>query len=441
MGSHDDSHAARHAALDIVRTLRDRGHVAYFAGGCVRDEILDLEPTDYDVATDARPKVVSDMFDRTAEVGASFGVVLVQVGRVTIEVATFRADGVYSDKRRPDDITFADPESDARRRDFTINALFLDPLAAEDSPSIHGHIIDFVGGMADLQARVIRAVGDADARLEEDHLRALRAVRLASRLGFKIDRPTEDAIRRHARRLSGVSRERIGDEVRRMLSHPERAAAVSRLEALGLDEPIFSTPRGSGQTFRRLRALDASAPVSTCLAAWAIDRGLGQSLDDLVGAWRDALCLSNIERDDIHATLSILSQIDAWPGMTVARRKRIASASCFDEAVWPACGSRPGRRRPARARCHRARRHAPGPRSTPASGRGRSHRRGLDPGPRVPARARRRLRCSVGGTHRRSTGRHGTCPLVARLEGVEAGQGIVGGRVGSTTWRTGSFGV
>ncbi|MCH9057464.1 MAG: CCA tRNA nucleotidyltransferase, partial [Planctomycetes bacterium] len=134
MATHADSVRAREAALSTVIALRDAGHTAYFAGGCVRDELLDLEPADYDVATDARPDRIRSLFRRTAEVGASFGVVLVHDDGPVVEVATFRADGPYTDRRRPDTITFSDPVADAHRRDFTINALFLDPLDDTSEP-------------------------------------------------------------------------------------------------------------------------------------------------------------------------------------------------------------------------------------------------------------------------------------------------------------------
>ena len=220
------SEHARGTAASIVRRLREAGHVAYFAGGCVRDELLGLDPVDYDVATDARPDAIQAMFRKTAAVGASFGVVLVKEAGGVVEVATFRSDGPYSDSRRPDRVEFADAAHDAQRRDFTINALFLDPLAAEDSASIHGHVIDHVGGMADLRARVIRAVGDPERRLAEDHLRALRAVRFAARFGFAIEQGTASAIREHASDLEGVSRERVGDELRRMFLAETRAEAA-----------------------------------------------------------------------------------------------------------------------------------------------------------------------------------------------------------------------
>ncbi|MEK6703872.1 MAG: CCA tRNA nucleotidyltransferase, partial [Planctomycetota bacterium] len=248
----------RHAAVVVVRALQEAGHVAYFAGGCVRDELLGLTPSDYDVATDATPDRIASLFRRTAAVGASFGVMLVKEGQSVIEVATFRADGTYLDNRRPDSVRFSTPQDDARRRDFTVNALFLDPLDTQSGPG--GRVIDHVGGLGDLARRVIRAVGDPDQRLGEDHLRALRAVRLSAKLGFSISPETAEAIARHTGELSGVSRERIGDEVRLMLGHPTRSIAIDLLQGLGLDAAVLGAPAGpSGRLTLRLAKLGPSA--------------------------------------------------------------------------------------------------------------------------------------------------------------------------------------
>lgn len=170
---------ARGVAVDMVRVLRDAGHIAYFAGGCVRDELLGEHPKDYDIATDATPDRVGELFDGARFVGASFGVVQVRRKGVTVEIATFRTDGSYSDRRRPDEVTFSTPDEDAKRRDFTINAMFLDPLADADISqtqglaSVRGRVIDYVDGLACLRAGLIKAVGLAEDRLAEDHLRAL----------------------------------------------------------------------------------------------------------------------------------------------------------------------------------------------------------------------------------------------------------------------------
>jgi poly(A) polymerase len=320
-----DPALAREAATGIVRTLRGAGHTAYFAGGCVRDELLGLAPTDFDVATDATPERIKGLFPRTDEVGASFGVVLVKTARATVEVATFRSDGPYSDRRRPDVVHFSTPERDAARRDFTINALFLDPLApAEDGA--RGRVIDFVGGRDDMRRRVLRAVGDPGARLAEDHLRALRAVRFAARLGLAIDPATATAIRAHAAQLKGVSRERIGEEVKRMLTDPRRARAVELLRDLRLEAPVLNEPeRGGG--LASLAGLGDGAAYAEALAAWALDRGQGPGA---AGVWRRSLCLSNEDREAMRGILEAVDLIEGrWAGLGVAGRKRAAARACF----------------------------------------------------------------------------------------------------------------
>jgi poly(A) polymerase len=338
--SHIPHTESRDAATHIVRALAAHGHIAYFAGGCVRDELLGLVPTDYDVATDAIPTRIAELFPKTAHVGASFGVMLVKIGRVVVEVATFRADGNYSDNRRPDSVRFSTPEEDAQRRDFTVNALFLDPLAPSPTPTI----IDHVSGLPDLAARVLRAVGNPDARLNEDHLRALRAARLAAKLGLTIDPATARAIRNHAAHLSGVSRERIGEEVRRMLGHPSRATAAALLRDLALEGPVLTTSPARPHdatpsptpttTFPRLSAIaptDSMAIFPMALAAWALDLALP---GDAAAQLRSALCLSN---DDLTWLRAILSHhhalISAWPTATIAQQKRLAASKGFAEAL------------------------------------------------------------------------------------------------------------
>jgi poly(A) polymerase len=218
----------REFAVEVVRSLREAGHEALFAGGCVRDEILGLEPKDYDVATSARPEEVEARFPRTISVGAAFGVIEVLGPRpYRIQVATFRADGEYSDGRRPDRVVYCSAEEDAKRRDFTINGMFLDP--------IEGRVIDHVGGRADLDAHLIRAIGDPVERFTEDRLRMLRAVRLTARFEFSLDAATADAIGSIAPLLSeGVSAERVADELRKMLVDRHRARAMQLFMDLGL---------------------------------------------------------------------------------------------------------------------------------------------------------------------------------------------------------------
>lgn len=333
-------------ALAIIGRLREAGHTAYLAGGCVRDLLLGREAKDEDVATDATPTRVAELFERTQEVGASFGVMLVYVegSRLPVEVATFRSDGPYSDRRRPDSVRFSDPEQDAQRRDFTINALFLDPFG-EETRSIEGArtvrrsqglVIDYVGGLADLEAKLIRAVGDADRRLEEDDLRALRAVRFAARYGFTIEEETAQAIRRHASELRGISRERIGDEVRRMLADPSRAVAAWTLQYLGLDEAVLGHPHSDAAP-RRLGRLEDGSAYGTCLAAWLLDRGRVVEQTQIAGAaaeLRRALDLSNDERDLVRAVLRDAAVLmRGWDSMRVSEQKRLAMGPAFGEAM------------------------------------------------------------------------------------------------------------
>ncbi len=217
---------AAEPALAIVARLADAGFRALLAGGCVRDLLRGSSPSDYDVATSARPEEVARVFRATRRVGAQFGVMLVRSRREWVEVATFRRDAAYEDGRRPTSVTFADPEEDARRRDFTINGMFLDPVA--------GQVLDYVGGRDDLAAGQIRAIGDPAERFAEDHLRLLRAVRFAARLGFRLEPETAAAIRGHADRLARIAPERRRDELEKILADPGRAVAFELLRAVQL---------------------------------------------------------------------------------------------------------------------------------------------------------------------------------------------------------------
>lgn len=222
--------AVRAFATEVVGRLRDGGFQALWAGGCVRDLTLGLTPSDYDVATDARPEQVMALFKkRTIPVGESFGVVRVRGPHgsgLEVEVATFRSDGAYVDGRRPESVVFSSPQLDAERRDFTINGMFLDPAT--------GDVIDYVGGRADLQNHVLRAIGDPAARFREDKLRLLRAVRFAARFGLAIDPATRAALEAMADQLPVVAPERIAQELRRMLVHETRGVAMDLMLDTGL---------------------------------------------------------------------------------------------------------------------------------------------------------------------------------------------------------------
>ncbi|MBZ5547486.1 MAG: CCA tRNA nucleotidyltransferase [Acidobacteriia bacterium] len=229
--------AAKQHATDVARTLRGRGFQAYLAGGCVRDLLLGREPSDFDVATDASPQQVMQIFPQTFAVGAQFGVVLVPLPKTeagdssvgpnekvpVVEVATFRSDIGYSDGRHPDEVRFSrDPREDVQRRDFTINGMLLDPITDE--------VLDFVGGREDLKAGIVRAIGEPERRFAEDKLRMLRAVRFAARFEYTIDRATLAAIQKLAAQIHQVSRERVREELTKMLTEGRAHRAFQLLD-------------------------------------------------------------------------------------------------------------------------------------------------------------------------------------------------------------------
>jgi poly(A) polymerase len=218
----------RQLAESVIQRLRAAGHEALLAGGCVRDLLLGRPAKDYDVATSARPEEVLALYPNALTVGAAFGVVVVVDPPLQVEVATFRSDQGYADGRRPDAVTFTDARADACRRDFTINGMFLDPAT--------GEVVDHVGGRADLETRVIRAIGDPRERFAEDHLRMLRAVRFAAELGFDIDPATARAVRDLAPKVAAVSGERVSAELKRLLTAPPegRRRGLELADRLGL---------------------------------------------------------------------------------------------------------------------------------------------------------------------------------------------------------------
>ncbi|MFN0135603.1 MAG: CCA tRNA nucleotidyltransferase [Phycisphaerae bacterium] len=304
---------AAEPAVLVARRLRDAGHEALLAGGCVRDLLRGATPTDYDVATDATPQRVSQLFRPTRQVGAAFGVVLVRSAGQWIEVATFRSDGNYADGRRPTTVTFTDAARDAQRRDFTINGMFLDPLA--------GEVIDYVGGRADLEARVLRCIGDADTRFDEDYLRLLRAVRFAARLNLTIEPTTHAAIGRHAPRLREIAAERVRDELEKMLDAPSRGESVRLLIETRLIEHLWHGASWSDDALAQLQALtwglgeDArfEATMSIFLAATPtqVDR-----------VCRSLAC-SNEQRELIDWLTQHHSDLDDVSRLTLAAFKRL----------------------------------------------------------------------------------------------------------------------
>ncbi len=287
--------SAQLAAIAIVERLRAAGYDAYFAGGCVRDLLLGHEPADFDIATSARPDTVLAMFPRTFAVGAHFGVVLVadtlDGHEIVTEVATFRSDNAYSDGRRPDSVRFSDSaEEDVIRRDFTINGMLLDPQVFRETGALEPAVLDYVGGRADLAARLIRAIGDPARRFAEDKLRMLRAVRFAARFAFELEAETEAAIRRFASDIRQVSCERIRDELTRMLTEGRARRAFELLDRTGLlrevlpeidrmhgiEQPPEYHPEGDVFTHTMILLEQLAAGVSPTLAWGALLHDVGK---------------------------------------------------------------------------------------------------------------------------------------------------------------------
>ncbi|MDP6446491.1 MAG: CCA tRNA nucleotidyltransferase [Pirellulaceae bacterium] len=334
-----DPQAARQFAVEVVRTLRDAGFEALWAGGCVRDQLIGREPKDYDVATDARPEQVRDVFgrQRSLPIGAAFGVITVLGTRASgpIEVATFRSDADYSDGRRPDGIVFTNAENDARRRDFTINGLFFDPL--------ENRLIDYVGGREDLQQGVIRAIGDAGERIGEDKLRMLRAVRFAATFDFSIDASTAEAIRDSAADIVIVSAERIAEELRRMLVHAHRRRAAELLAetrllhhilpelALSLGSSLDDREAGPWRQTLDLLASQVEPPFFSALTGLCFF-GLQRSGDafTLARAIAVRLKLTNAESRGIEHLLKYETPIRAaatWPWPLIQRILALSRAA------------------------------------------------------------------------------------------------------------------
>ncbi len=302
--------------MRIIRKLVDAGFIAYLAGGCVRDALLGRRPKDFDVATNATPDSVREVFGRrnTLAFGASFGVigVLPEKKRPTrgssepTEVATFRSDGTYSDGRRPDSVHYGNAEEDARRRDFTINGLFYDPCTER--------VIDYVGGQADLQKRILRAIGDAWTRFNEDKLRMLRAIRLVTTIDFEIESETLTAIEEHADYISVVSGERIAAEMRRILTSPNAPRGLQRIDQSGLGRTIL--PEFAGIDPQLLASHLADLPgrdFASCMACALIASGLDASpLSEIGHRWK----LSNEEQREISAAIKhwrVYSESDSLP--------------------------------------------------------------------------------------------------------------------------------
>jgi poly(A) polymerase len=345
-------------ARDIARRLRQQGHKAYFAGGCVRDLLRSQVPKDIDIATNARPEAVQKLFPRTYAVGAHFGVIVVLENGFQFEVATFRSDGVYLDGRRPVEVHFATAEEDAARRDFTINGMFFDPENDE--------VIDFVCGRADLEARTIRAIGDPAQRFSEDRLRMLRAVRFATVLEFDIEPATWDAVVTHAASINEISAERIREELVRVFLSPHRARGWDLLDASGLMRailPELEEMKGcaqppqfhpEGDVFKHTRIMLELLPkeVSLPLVFSVLFHDIGKPPTSLVdgegrirfnghdriGAEMTEAVMERLRfsRAEIEATVEAVRQHMVFkdvPNMRVAKLKRFMARPTFEDEL------------------------------------------------------------------------------------------------------------
>jgi len=346
------------SARAIVQHLQEAGHLAFFAGGCVRDRLMGAAPHDYDIATNAPPGRVQALFRRTVAVGAQFGVICVLEGGAEFQVASFRADGRYVDGRRPESVTFSSPEEDAQRRDFTINGMFFDPVREE--------VVDYVGGQRDLAARLIRAIGDPAARFGEDRLRMLRAVRFGTGLGFDIDPPTWRAVCVAAPAIHAVSAERIRDELVKILVHPRRVRGFDLLDECGLlreilpemeklkgcEQPPQFHPEGDVFTHTRLMLsllpAEVSVPLVFSVLLHDIAKPATATVDpdgrirfnghDRLGAWMTEEIMTRLRfsRREIDATVEAVAQHMAFKDvqqMRVARLKRFMARPHFTDEL------------------------------------------------------------------------------------------------------------
>src|SRR3954463_1540989 len=346
------------AGRSIVEKLRAAGHVASYAGGCVRDLLRGEVPKDIDVATNARPEAVQKIFPRTYAVGAHFGVIVVLENDFQFEVATFRSDGVYLDGRRPVEVHFATAEEDAARRDFTINGMFFDPEKEE--------VIDFVGGREDLERRLIRAIGDPAQRFAEDRLRLLRAIRFATVLGFEIDAATWDAVVASAASITQISAERIREELVKIFLSPERARGWDLLDASGLMRailPELDAMKGceqppqfhpEGDVFKHTRIMlemlpgEASLPLVFSVLFHDVAKPPTATVDeegrirfnghDRVGAEMTEQIMERLRfsRAEIDATVEAVRQHMVFkdvPNMRVAKLKRFMARPTFHDEM------------------------------------------------------------------------------------------------------------
>lgn len=312
-----ESHPTYPVAEKIVRELQKAGYLTVMAGGCVRDSLLGVRPKDLDIATGAPPDVVEKSFVKTLAVGKEFGTIVVVEDGHSFEVTTFRRDGPYEDGRHPSSVTFTDAAEDAKRRDFTVNALFYDPLERE--------VIDFVGGLEDLQKKLLRAVGDASLRFKEDRLRMLRAVRFVGQLGFELDGEALNAIRAQAGELKAVSVERILNEVKRLLASEHLYLGIKALLSTGLEKSFW--PEVTGFNLYRMKHHPRFLNWENAFAAISLIAGV-EDVETRLRSWKCAKeSLRKIETQ--RKGLRVLEN----PESTRAERARVLGGDVFAEVL------------------------------------------------------------------------------------------------------------
>ena len=320
--------AGKSVALWVLRRLRDAGFEALFAGGCVRDMLLRKPCADYDVATNATPQQVKKLFDHVLLVGAKFGVAMVIHRRTKVEVTTFRSDISYSDGRRPDQVVYTTAREDALRRDFTINGMFYDPIARQ--------VIDYVGGKADLKARLIRTIGDPAQRFAEDYLRMLRAVRFGVRLGFAIDPATAAAVKELAPNIASISGERVLEELSKMLTHPRAPQAMELLRELGLAQAILPelfARQGWDAAMQRVARVASRRDLVTALGALLGQLSAGE-ISQIIRRWGG----SNQLRKSLGWLAEHLGHWQQATDMPLNQFKRLLANKDYDRlaALWSA---------------------------------------------------------------------------------------------------------
>ena len=305
-------------ATAIIRELRQRGHEAYLVGGCVRDMVMRIEPADYDIATSARPEEIVKIFPRTETIGAQFGVVLVIYQGHAFEVATFRSDDAYVDGRRPTSVSFTDAKQDVLRRDFTINGLLYDPMTER--------VIDYVDGQADIEAKLVRAIGNPHARFEEDKLRILRAIRFGARLGYRIEPATWEAVRAMAPAIHQVSSERIREELIRILTEGQAARGIRMLEESGLRKEILPEVEWSNHVERSLEMLQVGVQPDFATAVLLHETPLRQ-----VQGIIERLKFSRAEIHHVLALVENLPNFYKVRGMSMSTLKRFFRIVRFED--------------------------------------------------------------------------------------------------------------